>query len=123
MKNLINWFEIPVVSFDRAKRFYEILLEISIEEMEVHGGRMGFLGDWQGEGVTGAIMQHEWYEPSEHGVLIYLNAGDDLDPWLTRVEIAGGSVVMPKRQISEEVGYMAIFRDSEGNRIALHSKY
>ncbi|PLX32255.1 MAG: hypothetical protein C0600_03215 [Ignavibacteria bacterium] len=122
MNNLINWFEIPVVGFERAKRFYEIVLETTIEEMEVGGGRMGFLGDMQSEGVTGAIMQHEWYQPSEHGVLVYLNAGDDLQPWLTRVEIAGGTILVPKQQISEEVGYMAIFRDCEGNRIALHSK-
>ena len=123
MNNLINWFEIPVVNFDRARRFYETLLEISIEEMDVHGGRMGFLGNWKGDGVGGAIMQHEWYEPSENGVLVHLNAGEDLTPGLTRVEIAGGSVIMPKQQISEEVGCMAIFRDSEGNRIALHSKH
>jgi predicted enzyme related to lactoylglutathione lyase len=123
MKNLINWFEIPVVGFNRAKLFYETVLGISIEEKDMGGSLWGFLGDSREEGVTGAIVQHEWYRPSEEGVLIYLNAGEDLEPWLTRVEIAGGTVLIPKRQISEEVGYMAVFRDSEGNRIALHSTH
>jgi predicted enzyme related to lactoylglutathione lyase len=34
---------------------------------------------------------------------------------------AGGTVYQPKTQISEEHGFMAVFIDSEGNRVALHS--
>ena len=74
------------------------------------------------DGINGAIVAHEWYTPSENGVLIYLDAGDDLNPMLARAEGAGASVLIPKTQISEDVGYMAVFRDTEGNRIALHSK-
>ncbi len=120
MTNTIRWFEIPVEGFDRAKKFYEKLLGITIEEQEIGGALMGFLGNWQ-EGVTGSIVKHEWYRPSENGVLIYLNAGDDLNPMLTRAEVGGGQVLMPKTKISDEVGFMAVFRDTEGNRIALHS--
>jgi len=124
MKNLINWFEIPVTGFDRAKRFYERLLETEITEADIPSPRMGFLGNpGDQEHVSGAIVQHEWYTPAESGVLVYLNAGDDLEPWLVRAEAAGGSVLIPKRQISPEQGYMAVIRDSEGNRIALHSKH
>lgn len=120
MTNRISWFEIPVEGFDRAKKFYEKLLGIEIEEQEVGGALMGFLGNWQ-EGITGAIVKHEWYRPSQDGVLIYLNAGEDLNPMLTRAEVGGAQVLMPKTKISDEVGYMAVFRDPEGNRIALHS--
>ncbi|MCB2204721.1 VOC family protein [bacterium] len=123
MANTISWFEIPVEGFDRAKRFYEKLLGITIEEQEIGGALFGFLGNWQEEGVTGAIVKHEWYMPSEQGVMIYLNAGEDLNPMLTRAEAGGAQVLMPKTQISEDVGYMAVFRDTEGNRIALHSPH
>ena len=122
MHNAISWFEIPVEGFDRAKRFYERVLGVTIEEQEIGGALMGFLGDRQ-QGVSGAIVKHEWYRPTEDGVLIYLNAGDDLNIMLTRAEGAGARVLIPKTRISEEVGYMAVFRDTEGNRIALHSPH
>jgi len=50
-----------------------------------------------------------------------LNGGDDLSTPLARVEAAGGQVEMPKTKISDEVGFMAIIRDTEGNRVAFHS--
>lgn len=119
--NTISWFEIPVVGFRRAKTFYEGVLGITIQEQQVGSALMGFLGD-STQGVTGAIVKHEWYQPSEHGVLIYLNAGNDLAPALARAEGLGATVIMPKTRISDDIGYMAVFRDPEGNRIALFSK-
>jgi uncharacterized protein len=118
--NTISWFEIPVIGFRRAREFYEGVLGITIEEQRIGSALMGFLGD-SSAGVTGAIVKHEWYQPSEHGVLIYLNAGDDLSPALARAEALGATVLMPKTRISDTVGFMAVFRDPEGNRIALHS--
>jgi hypothetical protein len=34
----------------------------------------------------------------------------------------GGKILMQKKQIAPEVGYMAFFLDTEGNRIALHTQ-
>ena len=62
------------------------------------------------------------YTPSEHGVAIYLNANPDIQTVINRIEPAGGKVVIPKTQISPEVGYMAFFLDTEGNRLALHAQ-
>jgi predicted enzyme related to lactoylglutathione lyase len=63
------------------------------------------------------------YRPSQDGVLIYFTAfSGDLSIELSRVEAAGGKVLQPKRLISEEIGYMGVFLDTEGNRIALHSR-
>lgn len=118
--NIITWFEIPVVGFNRAKTFYESVLDISIHVHEVNGALMGVLGDAT-RGISGAIIKHEWYKPSEHGVLLYLNAGEDVMPALARAEAAGGTVVIPKTKVSEDFGYMAVFRDPDGNRIALRS--
>ena len=41
---------------------------------------------------------------------------------MNRVEAAGGKIVQPKTQISPDIGFMALFIDCEGNRIALHSR-
>jgi uncharacterized protein len=41
--------------------------------------------------------------------------------YLDKIEAAGGKIVVPKNEISPEYGFMAVFIDTEGNRIALHS--
>lgn len=120
MKNAINWFEIPVKDFNRAKAFYETLYGAAIQEMPHPEYKYGMLpGDMQ-NGVGGGIVQGEGFEPSEKGPLIYLNGGDDLSVPLSKVEAAGGKIVLPKTSIGPN-GFMAHFIDTEGNKIALHS--
>lgn len=121
MKNSINWYEIPVTDFDRAKNFYETMMGVEIQIMPHPHLKYGVLpGDMMGGGVTGGLVQGQGYEPSQTGTLIYLNGGDDLAVPLGRVEEAGGQVVMPKTSIGGN-GFMAQFIDTEGNKIALHS--
>ena len=120
MANVINWFEIPAANFDRAKEFYGKVLGGEIHEQSFNNIKLGFLPR-EGEGVTGAIASSPMHKPSKEGSLVYLNGGNDLAEPLARVEEAGGVVTMPKTKISDEVGYMAVFEDSEGNAIAFHS--
>ncbi len=120
MKNLINWFEIPASDFDRALNFYKSILQIEISELAMFGSRMGMFPS-DGQNVSGAIVQGEDYSPSTSGILVYLNGGDDLQVVLTRIESINGTIIMPKTQISPDMGYFALFLDSEGNKIALHS--
>jgi predicted enzyme related to lactoylglutathione lyase len=35
--NALNWFEIPAIDISRAKKFYESVFEIKMEEMEMPG--------------------------------------------------------------------------------------
>lgn len=73
-------------------------------------------------GSSGSLIQNEAYSPSENkGALIYFSSADVLIE-LNRIPEAGGSVLQAKTLISKDIGYMALFLDSEGNRIALHSK-
>ncbi|MBL8518921.1 MAG: VOC family protein [Betaproteobacteria bacterium] len=116
----LNWFEIPVADFARAKVFYEAVLGRSIEKMEMGPMVMGFLASDQ-NAVGGAIIQGEGNAPSASGTLVYLNGGDDLAPMLARVASAGGSVVVPKTDIGNGFGFFAHFMDTEGNRVGLHS--
>ncbi len=122
MANALNWFEIPVSDFQRAKKFYETILGASIYEMQMGSNLMGFLpmGEDQ-KGVGGALVKGEGYEPSATGSLVYLNAQPDLSPALSRVEEAGGKILSSKSLIREDIGYIALFMDTEGNKVALHS--
>lgn len=121
MANKINWFEIPVSDFDRAQKFYETILDSKIQKDKFGDYFMGFLPVPNKGDVTGAIVFGEGYVPSDKGVLLYLNGNDDLSIILSRVEKAGGKVIIPKTLIKEDVGYFATFSDTEGNKIGLHS--
>ncbi len=120
MKQFISIFEIPVTDMARAIRFYEAILDIKIEEIDMDGTQMGiFPGDDQM--VSGVLVSSPDYKPSADGVVVYLNGGDDLQQILDKVIANNGSVIVPKTLISPEMGYFAMFIDSEGNKLGLHS--
>lgn len=116
----LNWFEIPVADFPRARAFYEAVLGRTIEPMTMGPSTMGMLAS-DPNAVGGAIVHGEGAKPSSQGTLVYLNGGDDLAPMLARVEGAGGSVAVPKTEIGNGFGFFAHFIDTEGNKVGLHS--
>ncbi|GAA5784274.1 glyoxalase [Chitiniphilus shinanonensis] len=118
--NAINWFEIPTLDFDRATAFYEHLFNQSLRRHAGGDGELAIL-PYAGDGVGGALVSPGSMKPSPAGVLPYLNTPGDLDDWLRRVEDRGGCVVLPKTLIDAEIGYIATFRDTEGNLIGLHA--
>lgn len=120
MINAINWFEIPVTDFARAKKFYETIMDGEIMEMPYPDGHYGMLPSDMQTGVGGGIVQGAGYEPSTKGCVVYLNGGEDLAIPLAKIEGAGGKIIMPKTAIGGN-GFMAQFIDTEGNLIALHS--
>jgi len=122
MKSTISWFEIPVYNFDKAEAFYNNIFGIKLHRGELNGSIMGVFTGGDEEGVHGAIVKGEGYIPCDHGPLIYLHGGDDLNDILSKVEESGGSIIMPKTFINDSIGYIAMFYDTEGNRIALHSQ-
>jgi len=119
MAHALNWFEIPVSDINRAARFYSTILAADMAVEEVMGKRRAFLPFK--DGVGGSLTQGEGYVPSRDGALLYLNGGDDLDVVLRRVETAGGRVIKQKIAIGE-YGFVALFCDTEGNRVGLHSR-
>ncbi len=120
MAHVINWFEIPVLNFDRAKKFYEDILNCKIDLQQWGAYQMGFFPYQRGD-IGGAIVNGEGYAPSDKGTLIYLNGGEDLNNILSRVESSGGKIIVPKSLINEDIGFFGVFTDTEGNKIALHS--
>lgn len=124
---MVGWFEVPVTNMDRAVKFYNEVFQIEIAIHELGPLTMGwfpFTEDQNRPGAAGSLVLHEdAYTPSTEGVLIYFSSRTgDLSDELSRIETAGGKILQPKTQISEDYGYMALFIDSEGNRVALHSK-
>jgi predicted enzyme related to lactoylglutathione lyase len=123
--NALNWFEIPVADFDRAKKFYETIFSYQMPESDMGPARMGFfLYDMQGGKVGGAIVYYpDFYKPNDNGSLIYLNCQPDLQIVLDKVMAAGGKILTEKTHISSEqdLGYWALITDTEGNRVAFHS--
>ena len=120
MSNILNWYEIPAIDFDRAVRFYETVLGIKIHAQEMNGMKVGYMPQ-QGESIGGAIMSGPGQTPSGSGVTIYFKGGADLATPLARVKLAGGTVILPKTLISQQIGHIALFHDTEGNRVGLHS--
>lgn len=120
MNNLISIVEIPISDFQRAVKFYQTILGVTIEEMEMGDVTMGVLPNEEGT-VNVVLAKGADYKPTADGAVLYLNAGKDLQPMLDKVKQNGGQVIVPKTEISPEMGYFALFIDTEGNKLGLHS--
>ena len=120
-ENALNWFEIPAKDIKRAKKFYETVFGIKMQEMEMMGMKMAMF-PWEGGSgkAAGSLVQSKMHKPSKSGAIIYLNANPDLKKALSKVEKAGGKITMPKSKAGD-FGHMAFFHDSEGNTVAMHS--
>jgi predicted enzyme related to lactoylglutathione lyase len=120
--NILNWFEVSVTDIARAKTFYETIFSVSMSDVEeMMGMQMTFFPFEMNGKLSGGLVQGPMHKPSTDGVKIYFNANPDLDEALSKIAGAGGTVTMPKTKISDDIGYMAFFIDTEGNGVALHS--
>lgn len=124
MQNAISWFEIPTADIERAAKFYETIFGISMIPMDMPNIKMRMfpLDDMMTQ-VGGALVDSGGFHKASatDGPLVYLNANPDVQQVLDKVVAAGGSIMVPKTEISPEYGFMAVIIDPEGNRIGLHS--
>ncbi len=124
-QNVVGWFEIYVDDIDRAKVFYESVFQVTLSDLAVPGGEAGMkmltfpMDAFDAPGATGALVKMEGYGPVSGGTIIYFNS-EDCAIEAARVEAAGGVVLKPKESIGEH-GFIALFKDSEGNVIGIHS--
>lgn len=126
--NAITWFEIPVVDTERAKKFYETILDIQMEtrsieetneELTFFPFETGVIRATSGL-VSGALTKNNYYKPSNSGTVIYLNAYPKIQHVIDRIEPAGGKIILPKTKII--AGYIARFLDTEGNLVGIHAE-
>jgi predicted enzyme related to lactoylglutathione lyase len=120
MANSVVWVDIPVVDLDRAIRFYSAILGGEVTKQEYPGMAIGLLPGYDSD-VSGCLFTKADELPSATGLLLYLNAQGRLDEAVALVEPCGGKVLQPRHLIGPH-GYRAVILDSEGNRIALHSR-
>jgi len=123
--NAINWFEIPTTDFDRAVTFYETVMAVSLHRQVFNEEPNAIFPYDQDSGCVGGSVVHSPYsQPGTSGPVVYLNAqsATNLEQILSRVESAGGKIVMPKTDIGP-IGFAGMFLDCEGNRIGLHSPH
>jgi hypothetical protein len=121
-QHAISWFEIPTTNLERAQKFYETIFGFEMVAMDMPNLPMRMFPVTDFTFISGALTYApDFYQPQPNGSLIYLNANPDLQLVLDRIEEAGGKILVPKTEISPDIGFMAVFLDSEGNRVALHS--
>jgi hypothetical protein len=124
--NVLTWFEIPVSDIDRAKTFYETILDIEMTKQKDGPDEAIFFPfdpnvvQATSGRITGVLSKSERNSPSSTGTVVYINAYPDIQKVLNKVEYAGGKIIAPKMLI--KAGYIAMIIDSEGNKIGLHSE-
>lgn len=122
---MVGWFEIPVTDMQRAVAFYETVFGYTLQRQPMGELDMAWF-PWSetGMGAPGSLICHkEYYKPSAEGTLVYFTSpSGDLANELAKVAAAGGVVLQEKTLITEDIGYMALLLDTEGNRIAIHSR-
>ena len=123
-RNVVGWFEIPVTDMKRAIKFYQNVFGYELSHQNLGDLEMAWFPYANVPGTQGSLVKHDqFYKPSADGTLIYFSSpSEDLNNELAKVESSGGKVLMQKKLIADEIGYMGLFIDSEGNRIALHSR-
>jgi predicted enzyme related to lactoylglutathione lyase len=118
--NQVVWVDIPVLDLDRAMRFYSAVLGGEVTKQEFSGMTFALLPAFETD-VSGCLFVKGDEKPSASGLLIYLNAQGRLDEAVAAVESNGGKVLQPAHPIGPH-GFRAVILDSEGNRLALHSR-
>ncbi len=117
--NPVVYFEIPVTDLDRAIRFYTAVFGFTFEKTIIDHNEMALfpLSDAL-PGISGALAKGEIYKPTLDGVVLYFHS-DAIEKTLEKAIANGGAALYPKTS-NGELGFVAEFKDSEGNRIALH---
>lgn len=111
----IAWIEIPVADFDRSVHFYEEVFQLSLQRMDLGDLQMATFPD-----RSAALCCHaQFYHPGAKGAIVYFAADQDVPAMEERVVASGGEVLISWRMISPKQGSMALFKDSEGNRIGV----
>lgn len=119
MAHLPAWIEIPVTDIDRAEKFYGEILNIEFNRLNLANGLILSTFPVGANEIGGALaFLPAFYHPGETGPMVYLSV-KSVSSCLHRVEPAGGTIVVPTTEVNDQIGFMGVMRDSEGNRIGL----
>jgi predicted enzyme related to lactoylglutathione lyase len=124
--NNVVWFELPVNNLHRAITFYEAVFgtklatderfpELAIFPRQHEAAATGALAETHDAKIEG--------RPSTDGAVVYLNCDGELDAVLKRAQAAGGQLLQEVAQLPGGMGWIAQFRDLDGNRVGLHATF
>ncbi len=118
--NTLCWTDIPVTDLNRAVAFYSAVLGEAVKMQSGPGFEFGLLPHCENN-ASGCLCVMEDNQPSQTGPLVYFSVEGRLDAAIAAARSGGGQVVIEKHPIGP-YGFRAVIIDSEGNRVALHSK-
>lgn len=114
------WFEIYVQDMDRAKAFYESVLQLKLEKLNNPDIEMwGFPMSTSSVGAGGALVKMPGVSSGGNSTIVYFSC-DDCAVEVGRVKECGGRIQKEKMSIGE-YGFMSLVFDPEGNLFGLHS--
>ena len=122
--NPVSWFEIYVDDLERAKKFYESVLNVKLEKLSVPNDSgiimWAFPSDMEKYGASGALIKMEGFPAGGNSTLVYFSS-EDCSIEESRIESSGGRVHQSKTSIGEH-GFISLAIDTEGNMFGLHSQ-
>ena len=118
--NPVGWFEIYVQDMARARKFYEAVFQVELQELKGTLEMWGFPMHAGQSGAAGALVKMPGYASGGNSTLVYFSC-HDCAVEAKRVEEAGGHIQRSKSAIGE-YGFIALAYDTEGNMIGLHSR-
>lgn len=119
--NPVCWFEIYVQDMPRAKAFYEGVLEVKLQNLNMPDMEMWAFGmEAQAAGAGGALIKMPGFPSGRNSTLVYF-ACEDCSTEEARVVKCGGSIQQTKMSIGE-YGFITLAVDTEGNMFGLHSQ-
>ena len=130
----ICWFEIPVLSIDRAILFYSSVLSCKIEKKILLDTYYGIF-DKARHHLGGVLVEKKDYSPGKGAILFFCVI--DISEVLSKTVELNGKIITPKTLIRQtnsqgdiivasnlidgNTGYYAEIADSEGNHVGLYA--
>ena len=119
--NPVGWFDIHVSNLERAKKFYETVFNMKLVDLPIEWGKQSFFPfNNESPNISGALVEKVDRSANGNNTIVYFET-EDCTTEESRIEKAGGKVVQSKISIGN-FGFTAIFIDTEGNTIGLHSR-
>ena len=121
-KNPLVWFEIYVQDMDRARRFYEGVLQVTLSQLDAPDGELAmwsFPGNMETHGANGSLVKAAGMPSGGNSTIVYFHCEDCAEE-AGRVEMFGGKLERAKMSIGN-YGFVAHALDPDGNLIGLHS--
>lgn len=131
MKNPIVHFEIPADDVERAIDFYTKTFGWQINKFDMPPNSSTGGDPYYGVITTETDDQHMATKPgtingglmkrvnAEHVFSNYIQV-DEIEDAIKDITENGGTILMPKTEIAPGMGWIASFKDTEGNFMGLH---